>query len=191
MRSGLLPGEPVTAAWLVAPGTRGILAAVTAPGMRAAAVALSQAASVSGLVEPGDRVDVILTQTVGERRAATTVLHDVRVVAVDEALAGTGRDGGDGGTVSLELTPRQSEILALAGEMGKVSLSLRALSAGADRAPGATVFDSDISRLRAASVAAVTAAAPVTARAASEAAPLGRVVTLFHGSTVEIKGVAR
>ena len=191
MRSALLPGDPVTAARLVAPGTRGILAAVTAPGMRAAAVALSQAASVSGLVEPGDRVDVILTQTVGERRAATTVLHDVRVVAVDEALAGTGRDGGDGGTASLELTPRQSEILALAGEMGKVSLSLRALSAGADRAPGATVFDSDISRLRAASVAAVTAAAPVTARAASEAAPLGRVVTMFHGSTVEIKGVAR
>lgn len=195
VRTAFLPGEPVTPARLVAPGTRGILAAVTAPGMRAASLALSPAAGVSGLIEPGDRVDVILTQTMGERHGATTVLSDVRVVAVDAALAGKGRDAGAGGTASLEVSPRQSEILALAGEMGKVSLSLRALAGGAGRALGEMTFDTEISRLRGAHAAAMASAGAVFTAPAAVTAPSdvrrGPTISLFHGSTAEIKGVAR
>ena len=194
VRTALLSGEPVTAARLVAPGTRGVLAAVTAPGMRAAAVALSQAAGVSGLIEPGDRVDVILTQAVGDRRAASTVLRDVRVVAVDAALAG--RERGDlGGTASLEVTPRQAEMLALAGEMGKVSLSLRSLAAGASRPARAMTLDHELSRLRGAPAAAADmAATSATLALPVPAAPIaatGRTISLFHGSTTETRAMPR
>ena len=192
VRLALLPGDPVTAERLVAPGSRGRLAAVTAPGMRAASVALSPAAGVSGLVEPGDRVDVILTQTVGsagsERRGATTVIDDARVVAVD---AGRER-GNEGGTASLEVTPRQAEMLALAGEMGKVSLSLRSLAAGPSRPPRTMTLDHELSRLRGAPAAAMAATAPALALTPPLAPTAsGRSISLFHGSTTETRAVPR
>jgi pilus assembly protein CpaB len=64
-----------------------------------------------------------------QRRAAETVLHDVRVVAVDQKLDNKNGEVGIAKNATLEVTPKQSEVLALANEMGKLSLSLRSLVA--------------------------------------------------------------
>jgi pilus assembly protein CpaB len=55
------------------------------------------------------------------------VLHDVRVLAVDQKLEGKGGEAIVAHTATLEVTPKQSEIIAVASEMGKLSLSLRSL----------------------------------------------------------------
>jgi len=137
-REPFVPGEPITEAKTVEPGNGGVLAAVLRAGMRAVSVPVNNTSDVSGFIFPGDQVDVVVTETlpVGngnggpvQRRAAETVLHDVRVVAVDQKLDNKNGEVGIAKNATLEVTPKQSEVLALANEMGKLSLSLRSLVA--------------------------------------------------------------
>ncbi|MGH7030267.1 MAG: Flp pilus assembly protein CpaB, partial [Stellaceae bacterium] len=137
-RAPFAAGEPIIRAKIVAPGDRGFLAAVLHPGMRAVSVPVDVTADVSGFVMPGDRVDMLVTLPLPQmgaggngyqHKAAETVLRDLRVIAIDQRL-----DGKDGKamlarTVTFEVTPKQSEIIAVAADIGKLSLSLRSLAA--------------------------------------------------------------
>ena len=60
-REPLGPGEPVTENKMVAPGSRGFLAAVLRPGMRAVSVPVTRTSGISGFVFPGDQVDILIT----------------------------------------------------------------------------------------------------------------------------------
>jgi pilus assembly protein CpaB len=159
------PGEPITEGKIVAPGSRGFLAAVLRPGMRAVSVPVTATSGISGFVFPGDQVDILITHPLqasgkGEgvqRQASETVLHDVRVLAVDQKLDSKGGEAIVAHTATLEVTPKQSEVIAVASEMGKLSLSLRSLTTppgeettvdSADN-PGSGTFtlDSEVSRL--------------------------------------------
>ena len=142
VRTDIHPGEPITATRLAAAGARGALAAVTSPGQRAVSIGVTPTSGVSGLIVPGDRVDVVLTYALPqaadadgggiERRAATTILTAVKVLAVDQQLSGAPADGKQFQNVSLEVTAKQSEALALAADLGKLSLSLRSFANVAD-----------------------------------------------------------
>ena len=160
------PGEPITENKIVAPGSRGFLAAVLRPGMRAVSVPVTATSGISGFVFPGDEVDILITHPLpasggrGEgvqRQASETVLHDVRVLAVDQKLESKGGEATVAHTATLEVTPKQSEVIAVASEMGKLSLSLRSLTTlpgeetnvdSADK-PGSGTFtlDSEVSQL--------------------------------------------
>ena len=94
LRASRLP----TAAWS-SPATGGFLAAVLAPGMRAVSLPINATSSNAGLIFPGDRVDLILTQTLaapdGEtiRRVSETVLRDIRIIAIGaETSDGVGEE---------------------------------------------------------------------------------------------------
>jgi pilus assembly protein CpaB len=134
-RDPFVPGEPITEAKMVAPGSRGFLSAVLRPGMRAVSVPVTVTSGISGFVFPGDQVDILITHSLPaggnggayQPKAAETVLHDVRVLAVDQKLEGKGGEAIVAHTATLEVTPKQSEIIAVASEMGKLSLSLRSL----------------------------------------------------------------
>jgi pilus assembly protein CpaB len=142
-REPFVAGEPIVKAKIVAPGDHGFLAAVLKPGMRAVSVAVDQTSDVSGFIFPGDRVDLLTNLAVAEgansngyqRKAAQTVLRDVRVVAIDQRLDSKDGQAVVARTVTLEVTPKQSEIVALAADMGKLSLSLRSLAAASDDKP--------------------------------------------------------
>ena len=116
------------------------LAADIKRGMRAVSVNASGAAAVSGMVRPNDHVDVIGTFTFpdesGRRDQAAlvtcTILQNVLVLATGKTTAKTaGRDDtgampGTYSTVTLEVTPREAEMLAFSEQMhGRLSLSLR------------------------------------------------------------------
>jgi pilus assembly protein CpaB len=146
-RDPFAPGEPITEAKIVAPGSRGFLAAALAPGMRAVSVPVTATSGISGFVFPGDRVDLLITHGLqgagkddSQHRAAETVLHDVRVIAVDQKLDTKNSEALIAHTATLEVTPKQSEIIAVASEIGKLSLSLRSLAA-AEPASGAPADD--------------------------------------------------
>ena len=103
--------------------------------MRAVSVNCSGAASVSGMVRPNDHVDVIGTfdfdGAAGRRDFVTcTMLQNVLVLATGSETA-KGRDRTAGlrqqySTVTLEVTPREAEMLAFAEQLkGRIVLSLR------------------------------------------------------------------
>jgi pilus assembly protein CpaB len=129
-------GEPVTEGRVVVPGNSGFLAAVLQPGMRAVSVAVNPTSGISGFVFPGDRVDLILThnlpreQGAGDeaRRGSATILQDLRVLALDQRIDAQPGQAIVARTATIEVTPRQGQIVAVAAEVGRLSLSLRSLA---------------------------------------------------------------
>ncbi|HYH17401.1 MAG TPA: Flp pilus assembly protein CpaB [Azospirillum sp.] len=135
VRQGIRVGEPITDGRVVKPGERGFLAAVLTPGARAVSIAVNGVTGVAGFIFPGDRVDVILTQALGrhedldkDRRASETVLRDVRVLALDQRNNDQKGEVKTAQTATLEVSPRQAEAVAVAAQMGALSLSLRSLA---------------------------------------------------------------
>jgi pilus assembly protein CpaB len=161
-RDPFAAGEPISDSKIVSPGSRGFLAAVLHPGMRAISVPVTATSGISGFIFPGDEVDILIThQLTGHdeaHRAAETVLQDVRVIGIDQKLDSKGGEALVAHTATLEVTPKQSEMIAVASEIGKLSLSLRSLAANqseqsaaaspAGDAPGSTfTLDSEVSQL--------------------------------------------
>ncbi len=139
VRFPVTAGEPVTQGALVAPGDRGFLAAALGAGMRAVTVPVSARTGVAGFVFPGDRVDLVLTQSVsgegdgGGLKASETIIRNLRVLATDQKTdAKTNEDGktvvSTSRTVTLEVTPKIAEKVAVAQTIGTLSLSLRSLA---------------------------------------------------------------
>ena len=133
LRRSISGGEPLSASRIVKPGQRGFLAAVLTPGYRAVATKIGAASGIAGLVFPGDRVDIVLTHTIqdgekGKRRASETVLTNVRVLALDRRVDDQSDEAKLAKTATLELTPKQVEILAVTRELGRLTLSLRSLA---------------------------------------------------------------
>jgi pilus assembly protein CpaB len=138
VRHPITAGEPVTQGSLVSPGDRGFLAAALGPGMRAVTVPVSAKTGVAGFVFPGDRVDLVLTQTVNgddgpSLRAAETVLRNLRVLATDQSTEQTTTEDGKTvvrafRTVTLEVTPKIAEKVAVAQTIGTLSLALRSIA---------------------------------------------------------------
>ena len=163
VRTSVATGEPVAEARLVLANTRGFMAAVLKPGMRAVSVPVTATSAVSGFIYAGDRVDVLLTHVLnggdGQRNATETILLNARVIAMDQKLDFSPGDKPDvAKTATLELTPKQSEIVTLAIKMGDLSLVLRSLQsdgdmdgAAAENAPAelgdSFIRDNQVSRL--------------------------------------------
>lgn len=139
VRTGLSDGEPITETRVVRPGDRGFLAAVLTPGYRAVTVNVTPSSGVAGFVFPGDHVDLIATLALQEKKdkdggddlqhhASETVLTDLRVLALDQRVDDQKKEISVARTATLEVTPKQAEIIAVVGEIGKLSLSLRSLA---------------------------------------------------------------
>ncbi len=128
---------------ILRPRDRGFLAAVLAPGTRAVSVGVDATTGASGLISPGDLVDVLLTQefargetSAGRRVVAETVLSTVRVIAVDQQIAQGAPTGGSAlqgsqsriaSNVSLEVTPEQAAKVVVAGRLGRLTLVVRSI----------------------------------------------------------------
>ncbi len=132
-------GQPVTQGALVKPGDRGFLAAALGAGMRAVTVPVSAQSAVAGFVFPGDRVDLILTQSVAgggdgpPLKASETVMRNLRVLATDQKTDKQTDDKGNTivntySTVTVEATPKIAEKIAVAQTIGTLSLSLRSIA---------------------------------------------------------------
>ena len=171
VRRGISDGEPVTETRLVRPRDRGFLAAVLDPGYRAVTVPVTPASGIAGFIYPGDHVDVIVTLQVRseakdpanpnqmqthENRASETVLHDIRVLAIDQRADDQAKDVAPkaGSLATLQVTPKQAEVIAVVEAVGKISLSLRSLArdeaeAAADstRQQLSYTFDSEATKL--------------------------------------------
>jgi len=154
VRKGIVAGEPITESQIARPGDRGFLAAVLTPGMRAISIDVNEPSSVAGLVFPGDRIDVLLNMefTIKEigpdgqektsdykPQTSETVLENVRLLATDRNLNDIEGEPKKINTVTIEVTPKQAEMIKVAASMGKLALSLRGLGMPDGKASGPTV----------------------------------------------------
>ena len=140
IRYPITAGQPLTQGQLVRPGDRGFLAAALGAGMRAVTITVSARTGVAGFVFPGDHVDLMLTQTVASAGAdngqplntTETVLRNLRVLATDQSTEQEIVDGKTVvkafSTVTIEVTPKIAEKIAVAEKIGQLSLSLRSLA---------------------------------------------------------------
>ena len=142
VRNFLDTGNPVTSKDILRPRERGFLASVLAPDSRAISINVDAASGVSGLIWPGDYVDVVLTHdqtTAADKRdpdyqhasLSETVVQNVRIVAIDQEIvqggaANNATAGKVAHTVSLELAPGQVKNVTAAAQLGKLSLAVRA-----------------------------------------------------------------
>ena len=145
LRSSVLTDEPIDRGAIVKPGDRDFLQVVLSPQARAIAIPVATGGASTGILYPGDRVDVILTQTfkndppLTRRSVGETVVQNLRVLAIDppEARPNSAANG-FGRTVTLEVMPDQAERINVATELGKLSLTLR--SAGAASGAASTTM---------------------------------------------------
>lgn len=139
VRTPITAGQPITQGSIVAPGDRGFLAAALGPGMRAVSVPVSSLTGVSGFVFPGDRVDLVLTQNVSGAgtgqalKVSETIIRNLRVLATDQRSSPSLDAKGNQvpskyKLVTIEVTPRIAEKIAVAQTIGTISLSLRSLA---------------------------------------------------------------
>lgn len=149
-RLPLVSDQPLTEENFVKIETAGVMSALLRDGMRAVAVPISELTGAGGFVNPGDFVDLLLTrqfeikhynddsgaiERTEHHQRIDTVLGTVRVLAIDQSLQGP--DNGVASrnirTATLELTPEQTELIALTRqiavtERGEISLSLHSFS---------------------------------------------------------------
>jgi len=138
VRYPITAGQPVTRGALVGPKDRGFLAAALGPGMRAITVPVNTSTGVAGFVFPGDHVDMVLTQAVQgggdgpSLKVSETIVRNVRVLATDQRTDSKNEDGKTEvktfSNVTMEVTPRIAEKLAVAQSMGTLSLALRSIA---------------------------------------------------------------
>lgn len=151
-RTRLYAGEPVLEAKLFSAGASAQGGSVLIPkGMRVVSVKVDNVSSSSGMILPGDRVDVLVHMVANEGRgipetATRTFLQDVKVFAVNDLYTRDPRDKDETSisakTISLLVTPQQAELITLASEVGSIRLTMRSLDdEGAAEAGGAAISE--------------------------------------------------
>lgn len=163
--------EPILASKLAGEGMGASIAYLLPDGMRAAAVRVNDVSGVAGFVQPSDAVDVLITRempgTGGESRQATDVLlQNVRVIAIDQNAQGADGKPILAKTATLEVTPTDAQKLALAQQVGSLSLVLRKPGQEQDAGRLQTVSMSDL-RYSYYGVRPINAAASTTVRPAA------------------------
>ena len=135
VRRSMVAGDVIHLADALRPGDHGFLAAVLKGDTRAVTVGVDATSGTAGLIWPGDRVDLILTQTIadptlpiGRRIVAETVVSDARVIAIDQRMVEGAANSGpnpEARTVTLEVNKADAQAVQVAVRLGRLSLSVR------------------------------------------------------------------
>jgi pilus assembly protein CpaB len=155
VRKNLDTGSPITSENVLPRGDRGFLASVLEPGTRAISIKVDAESGVSGLIKPGDYVDVLLTQVaanadVARRALSETLLQNVRIIAIDQEIVQGGGANNTAAakiaqTVSLQLAPEQVKKIAVAKHLGSLSLAMRSAVELRDAVDSRTISSCDVS----------------------------------------------
>ena len=178
------PNEPLLATKITGPGQRANLAALLGEGMKAVTVRVDDVVGVGGFVLPGDMVDVILTREAGKGDAVSDViLQNLRVLAIDQIADAQSAKPAVARAVTLEVATEQAQRLAVARQVGALSLALRPAGERAAEAAG---------RVRAADLVSPSSA-PTPVVAAGEETPIAAAPAPSNAQATVgvIRGAAR
>lgn len=141
VRQQISAGQPMIFGLIAKVGERGFLAAVLQPGMRAMSVPVSPTSGVSGFILPGDHIDVLWDVKKSSKGFpfTQTLFRDIRVIAIDQKTNAAGATPAK--TLTLELTPFQTEAMSLAQTMGGIEYTLRSIVPEVDKE---NILDGDL-----------------------------------------------
>ncbi len=197
---GFEKDEPILPQRLLKPGEAGFLAAVLAPGKRAVSIRIDAVAGASGFILPDDHVDVLLNERynvpsppqvpgseplpqVNTKDLTSVIVRDVKVLAIDQVMQDIDSKPKLAATATVEVDLTQAEKLALAAQMGTMSLLLRShtpASPPESEVGNAIVEDVQVSPFRAA-FARGGAATP--SPQPSDLDQQGAGLRVYHGTT--------
>ncbi len=144
-RADIFAGDPINENKLIRADDRGVMAALISPGMRAVTTRISVETAAGGFIQPGDRVDVLVTEKFdirtdnteqqggiirNEAHMSNILFENVQVLAIDQTFA-TDPEGDAyviGSTATFELSPGDATILQEAQSAGDISLTLRGIT---------------------------------------------------------------
>lgn len=191
------PNEPILASRISGAGGRATLSATITAGHRAVAIRVNDVVGVAGFVLPGDFVDVLLTRQNGsgynnnQDMQTDLLIANVRVLGVDQISSENRNDPQVARAVTIEVTPEDGQKVALAGQIGTLSLALRRADDIAQ--PGANTPTPETIRIQdLRAEAAARAHTPVApARAVVRRAPIsGNSIEIIRGFATNRAAVA-
>lgn len=145
VRSSIVAGEPLLEGKLAPQlsGRGGIMPMLVPEGQRGVTIKVDEAVRESGFILPNSHVDVLVSLgrgTGSQERVSKLILQDVLVLAAGQAVEMRDNKPVSVTTVTLALTPEQTERLALASTEGRLMLATRNLKDDRTvRTPGVTV----------------------------------------------------
>ncbi|RQZ18686.1 Flp pilus assembly protein CpaB [Burkholderia sp. Bp9031] len=198
LRNRVEAGAPIRADNVIPAGAPDFLAAALQPGMRAISVPVDDVSGNAGLIQPGDFVDVVLTQEIGGSATvpgtfeAETVVRRARVLAVGSEFqrAKTPASAPDvpvrARTVTLEVAPRTAQVVLVATRLGSLSLALRSFATSDRRqAAGGDEQEPDTAPVWAGDVSRAARATSARTDAGTRPAAQGNTVVIYRGSSVD------
>jgi pilus assembly protein CpaB len=126
----LNPDEPVLASRVTSPGAKLSMATEIDPGMQAVTMSSDAIRGVAGFVFPNDRVDLLMSRTVGQSEKSQmgitqVIAENVRILGIDQSDDQEQNKPTVTKAITIEVTPEQAQALTLAQSIGSVSLALR------------------------------------------------------------------
>ena len=173
VRHPIQAGEPILVSKVFKSDGPGFMAGMLDKGMRAVSVPVTEDTGVAGFILPGDRVDVLIVHNKGKdavRKTSPkpkvttgnetikalsvldsmteTILQDILVLATDQVVGKPEGNALPAKTLTLQLTPKQAEILITGRATGQISMVLRDIGArdiASETKPGTFTTDVEIS----------------------------------------------
>ena len=121
------PGEPILESKITKMGESPRMSMNLGQGRRAVSLSVGGVQGVSGFVAPGDRVDIMLIRTVEGELVSSIIMQNVEVIAVDQRANTESTSPRQFGTVTVDVSTREAQKLALAQQVGRLSLTLRGM----------------------------------------------------------------
>ena len=137
------PGEPVLKTKVTGFGESVRMATQVAEGKRAFTIPIDAVSGVAGLIAPGDRVDILLTRSIDRNLTTSVILQNIKVIAKDQSANSENARARVSATATVEVDPTEAQKLALAQQVGRLSLTLRGVNE-AIAAPAGPVGVSDL-----------------------------------------------
>ena len=173
--SAISAREPILPAKVSGPGARPSVAIQIAEGKRAYAIRVNDVAGVGGNILPGDHVDVVLMRNLAmnggtPNLVAEVVIQNIRLLGIDLNVDPASTQTKVSNTATIEVSVEEAQKLAMAGQLGTLTLALRRTGA-AEEAPIKAMRTSDMRLVGGYTDAARAAAAPAAAGQPGKPAP--------------------
>lgn len=119
------PSEPILKSKVTGFGERATISAQLTPGMRAFTLQIDSVSGVAGFLLPNDRVDIFMTRNNADGMTANLLMQNVKVIAIDQFSDKESNQARVARTATVEVSPKDAQALALAQQVGRLTMSLR------------------------------------------------------------------
>mgnify|MGYP001566911383 CR=1 FL=1 len=122
-------GEPVLQQKVSGFGDKATLSRKISDDMRAYSIRVNDVSGVAGFLLPGDRVDIMITRSmtgrVNDNLVTDVILQSIEILGIDQQTNESLEKPVLARTITVEVTTDQAQKLALAQQVGTLSMTLR------------------------------------------------------------------